>query len=133
MPSLVNTWPRWYRTVRELMNRRVPISGFDRPSRASRATWASWAVSGWLAGPGGVRAGWAVRLRLSRPIEDTSLTVGEDSRDEPPQLGIEVKLAELLVVRHQLKRAHDEVGDLFQIQLQECGEIGHPGDYQRRS
>jgi hypothetical protein len=24
------------------------------------------------------------------PIEDTSLTVGEDSRDEPPQLGIEV-------------------------------------------
>lgn len=73
-----------------LMNRRVPISGFDRPSRASRATWASWAVSGWLAGPGGVRAGWAVRLRLSRPIEDTSLTVGEDSRDEPPQLGIEV-------------------------------------------
>jgi hypothetical protein len=35
-------------------------------------------------------AGWAVRLRLSRPIEDTSLTVGEDSRDEPPQLGIEV-------------------------------------------
>jgi hypothetical protein len=35
----------WYWTVRELMNSRVPISGFDRLSRASRATWASWAVS----------------------------------------------------------------------------------------
>jgi ferredoxin len=28
--------------------------------------------------------------RLSRPVEDTSLTAGEDSPDEPPQLGIEV-------------------------------------------
>lgn len=56
--------------------------------------------------------------RLLQPIEDTSLTVGEHSRDEPPQLGIEVQLAELLILRHQLKRAHDEVGDLFQIQFQ---------------
>jgi hypothetical protein len=27
---------------------------------------------------------------LSRPIGGTSLTVGENSRDEPPQFGIEV-------------------------------------------
>ena len=81
MPSLVNTWPGWYRTVRELMNRRAPISGFDRPSRASRATWASWAVSGWLAGPGGVRAGWAVRLRLSRRW---SAARGGRARRTPP-------------------------------------------------
>jgi hypothetical protein len=45
MASLANTLPRWYLTVRELVNSRAPISEFDRPSRASRATWASWAVS----------------------------------------------------------------------------------------
>src|SRR5579859_6375465 len=50
-PSLVKTLPRWYWTVRVLMNRREPISGLDRPSRASRATCASWAVSGSLAWP----------------------------------------------------------------------------------
>jgi hypothetical protein len=33
MPSLVNTLP----TVRGLMNSRVPISGLEKPSRASRA------------------------------------------------------------------------------------------------
>ena len=36
MPSLVKTLPRWYWTVRALMNSRAPISGLDRPSRASR-------------------------------------------------------------------------------------------------
>ena len=45
MSSLVNTLRRWYSTVRGLMNSRAPISGFERPSRASRAIWASWAVS----------------------------------------------------------------------------------------
>src|SRR6266566_3052884 len=45
MPSLAKMLPRWYWTVRALMNSRVPISGFDSPSRASRAMWASWAVS----------------------------------------------------------------------------------------
>ena len=44
-----------------LMNSRAPISGLDSPSLASRATWASWAVSSWLAGcggrPGGALAG----------------------------------------------------------------------------
>jgi hypothetical protein len=34
---LVNALWRWYSTVRELMKRRVPISGFDSPSRASLA------------------------------------------------------------------------------------------------
>ena len=42
--ELGETFPKWYCTVRELMNSREPISGFDRPSRASRAIWASCAV-----------------------------------------------------------------------------------------
>src|SRR5580698_3424930 len=46
MPSLVKTLCRWYLTVRGLMKSRAPISGLDRPSLASRATWASWAVNG---------------------------------------------------------------------------------------
>ena len=45
MSSFVKTFFRWYWAVRALMNRRSPISGFDNPSRASLATWASWAVS----------------------------------------------------------------------------------------
>ena len=45
MASLAKTLPRWYWTVRALMNNRVPISGFDSPSRASRAITASWAIS----------------------------------------------------------------------------------------
>ena len=44
MPSLVKTLRKWYWTVRGLMKSRVPISGFESPSRASRAIWASWAV-----------------------------------------------------------------------------------------
>ena len=59
MPSLVNTLLRWYLAVRGLMNSRAPISGLDSPSRASRATWASCAVSGSLAPP--VQAAGAVR------------------------------------------------------------------------
>ena len=43
--SLVKTLPRWYWTVRALMNNRAPISGFDKPARASCAIWASWGVS----------------------------------------------------------------------------------------
>src|SRR4051812_30392630 len=45
MSSLPKTLWRWYSPVRGLMNSRAPISGFDRPSRASRAIWVSWAVS----------------------------------------------------------------------------------------
>ena len=41
IPSFVNTLRRWYSTVRGLMNSCAPISGFVRPSRASRAIWAS--------------------------------------------------------------------------------------------
>jgi hypothetical protein len=37
MPSLMKTLPRWYWTVRGDRNSRVPISGFDSPSAASRA------------------------------------------------------------------------------------------------
>ena len=45
MSSLANTLCRWYWTVRGLMNSRAPISGFESPSRASRAICASCAVS----------------------------------------------------------------------------------------
>src|SRR6478672_8701315 len=45
MPSLANTFFKWYWTVRPLMNSRAPISGFDRPSRASLAICVSWAVN----------------------------------------------------------------------------------------
>jgi K+-sensing histidine kinase KdpD len=45
MPSLVKTLPRWYWTVRGEQEQPVPISGFDSPSAASRAIWASCAVS----------------------------------------------------------------------------------------
>jgi hypothetical protein len=37
MSSLVKTLLRWYWTVRGDRNNRAPISGFERPSRASRA------------------------------------------------------------------------------------------------
>src|SRR5204863_8123767 len=47
---------------------RQTLSGQPR----DRATWASWAVSGSLAGPGGVRAGWAVRLRTVSPVASSS-------------------------------------------------------------
>ena len=42
------------------MNNRLPISGFDRPSRASRAITASWAVSS--------SPVWTVRLRADSPV-----------------------------------------------------------------
>ena len=45
MSSLVKTLRKWYWTVRGLMNSRAPISGFESPSRASRAICRSWAVS----------------------------------------------------------------------------------------
>src|SRR5258708_27558479 len=45
MPSFRKTLSRWYSTVRELMNSRAPISGFERPSRANSTTRASWTVS----------------------------------------------------------------------------------------
>ena len=64
MASLVKTLPRWYWTVRALMNSRAPISGLDRPSRASLATWASWAVSSPLAS--------TVRLRAVSPVAASS-------------------------------------------------------------
>jgi hypothetical protein len=50
MSSLVKTLRRWYWTVRGDRNSRVPISGLDRPSAASRAIWASCAVSSTVGG-----------------------------------------------------------------------------------
>ena len=63
IPNFVNTLPRWYWTVRVLMNSRVPISGLDRPPWASRAIWASCSVS---ASPGeSTRSGLARRAPLA--------------------------------------------------------------------
>jgi hypothetical protein len=45
MPSFGYTLRRWYPTVRGLMNRRLPMSTLDRPSRASQAIWVSCGVS----------------------------------------------------------------------------------------
>src|SRR5258707_7128448 len=64
MASLAKTLLRWYSTVRVLMNSRAPISGLDRPSRASRAIWASWAVSSVLV--------CTVRLRAVSPAAGSS-------------------------------------------------------------
>ena len=52
--------------MRALMNSRVPISGLDSPSRASRAIWAPWAVSS--SSP----AVAAVRLRAVSPVARSS-------------------------------------------------------------
>ena len=44
MSSFLKTLRRWYCTVRELMNSCAPISGLERPSRASLAICASCGV-----------------------------------------------------------------------------------------
>ena len=59
MPSFVNTLRRCHSTVRGLRNSSAPISGFVRPSPASRAMAASWAVSV------GERRGGALAHRLA--------------------------------------------------------------------
>ena len=64
MSSFVNTLRRWYSTVRGLMNSCAPISGFECPSRASRAICASCGVS-----PSRVSA---VRLRTVSPVASSS-------------------------------------------------------------
>ena len=64
MASLVKTLPRWYWTVRALMDNRAPISGFDSPTRASRAIMASWAVSASRVA--------VVRLRAVSPVACSS-------------------------------------------------------------
>ena len=51
--------------MRVLMNSRAPISGFDSPSRASRAIWASCAVSSSFMAT-------AVRLRAVSPVARSS-------------------------------------------------------------
>jgi hypothetical protein len=62
--SLVKTLPGWYWTLRALMNSRAPISGFDRPSPASRATWTSCEVSSPVVS--------TVRLRAISPVASRS-------------------------------------------------------------
>ena len=66
MPSLAKTLRRWYWTVRALMNSRAPISGFDRPSRASRAIWLS------CGGQPFGAARTSVRLRAVSPVASSS-------------------------------------------------------------
>ena len=63
MPSLANTLRRCHSTVRGLRNSRAPISGFERPSRASRAICASCGVSSSRVS----RAALAHRLAGGRP------------------------------------------------------------------
>src|ERR1700722_16993744 len=79
MPSLAKTLPRWYWTVRVLMNSRAPICGLDRPSRASRATWASWPVSSTVIS--------TVRLRAVSPVASSSR--GGPPGDRPDALRVD--------------------------------------------
>ncbi len=65
MPSLVNTLRRCHSTVRGLRNSRAPISGFDSPSRASRAICRSCAVSSSRLS--------IVRLRTFSPVARSSV------------------------------------------------------------
>jgi transposase len=60
MPSLVNTLRRCHSTVRALMNSWPLISGFDRPSRASRAICSACGVSSSRVS--------ALRLRTFSPV-----------------------------------------------------------------
>jgi hypothetical protein len=64
MASLLKTLAKWYWTVRAEMKSRAPISGFDRPSRASRAIWDSWGVRLMLVS--------ALRLRAVSPVAASS-------------------------------------------------------------
>ncbi len=66
MSSLPKTLWRWYSTVRGLMNSRAPISGLERPSRASRAIWASRARELIRRSDGAFAGGLAGGLQLAR-------------------------------------------------------------------
>ena len=89
MPSLVKTLRRWYSTVRGLMNSRAPISGLDRPSRASRAIWAS--CGGELG-----RAVSAVRLRAVSPVASSSRAARSANASRPIAANMLVRGAQLL-------------------------------------
>ena len=65
MSSLLNTLRRCHSTVRGLRNSRAPISGFESPSRASRAICRSCAVRSSRVS--------AARLRTFSPVAESSL------------------------------------------------------------
>jgi hypothetical protein len=67
MPSLVYTLLRCHSPVRVLRNSRVPISALVRPSTASQAMCASWAVSS--------LAVWTIRSRTVSPVASSSRRV----------------------------------------------------------
>ena len=75
MSSLVKTLRRWYSTVRGLMKSWAPISGFVRPSTASRVTCSSWAVSSWYVS--------TVRLRMVSPVASSSRSARSANASAP--------------------------------------------------
>src|ERR1700678_526758 len=93
MPSLVKTLPRWYWAVRELMNSRAPISGFDRPSRAIRATRISWAVSSWLAAAAARAAPPAWVVSASRATASLAMGMFPLRSEQCRTPGVEISLA----------------------------------------
>src|SRR5229473_1892209 len=80
MSSLAKTLCRWYCTVRGLMNSCPPISGLERPSRASLATCASCGVS--------TLRVLSMRLRAVTPVASSSRRTRSVNPSSPMWLNI---------------------------------------------
>jgi hypothetical protein len=78
------------------MNSRVPISGFERPSRASRAIIASWAVSSPPVSTARVRAVSPVASSLRRARSANASTPSPGRRSHRRRPGVKSHVAHLL-------------------------------------
>ena len=88
MPSFANTFRRCHSTVRALMKSCAPISGFVRPSRASRAICSSCGVSA-------VRVS-GLRLRTFSPVATSSRRARSANASMPIASAQVVRRAQLL-------------------------------------
>ena len=94
MPSFAKTLRRCHSTVRALMNSWAPISGFDRPSLARRAIWASCAVRSSRVS--------TLRLRTVAPVARSSLRVR--SANPSMDIALNISYAELNSSRASIRR-----------------------------
>ena len=88
MPSLAKTLCRCHSTVRALMKSCAPISGFERPSRASRAICFSCGVSSSRVS--------ALRLRTFSPVATSSMRARSANASMPFSLNIRCAMSQLL-------------------------------------